>query len=171
MFGERIDAPGPELGDGSQETLSFITSPDVVTMAKEDDPATKATGQDLVVLSSTADPREIGDKYADVVRVVGVCQTEAPHDDADCFSRELCGGTHVHTSGSIGAIVITGETSIGAGLRRIEAVTGRAAAQRIRENEEALTLISSGTAPVTVSTVTLTGSGFSDSGATFPVTL
>src|SRR5258708_13848181 len=38
----------------------------VVTMGKEDDPATKVTGQDLVVLSSTADPREIGDKYADV---------------------------------------------------------------------------------------------------------
>jgi hypothetical protein len=37
----------------------------VVTEAKEDDPPTKAAGQDLVILSSTADPREVGDKYAD----------------------------------------------------------------------------------------------------------
>jgi alanyl-tRNA synthetase len=79
-----------------------------------------------------------GDKYADVVRVVGVCTTDQPHDENECFSRELCGGTHVHSSGSIGSIVITAETSIGAGLRRIEAVTGRAATERIREHEDAL---------------------------------
>jgi alanyl-tRNA synthetase len=79
-----------------------------------------------------------GDKYADVVRVVGVCTTDQPHDESECFSRELCGGTHVHSSGSIGSIVVTAETSIGAGLRRIEAVTGRAATERIREHEDAL---------------------------------
>jgi alanyl-tRNA synthetase len=84
-----------------------------------------------------------GDKYADVVRVVGVCTTDQPHDENECFSRELCGGTHVHSSGSIGAIVVTGETSIGAGLRRIEAVTGRAAIERIREHEDALARVGS----------------------------
>jgi alanyl-tRNA synthetase len=73
-----------------------------------------------------------GDKYADTVRVVGVCDTETNQ----CFSKELCGGTHVHASGDVGSIIITGETSIGAGLRRIEAVTGRAAAERIRQQEE-----------------------------------
>ena len=75
-----------------------------------------------------------GDKYADVVRVVGVCDIELH----DCFSHELCGGTHVHASGEVGSIIITGETSIGAGLRRIEAVTGRAAAERTRHDEEIL---------------------------------
>jgi alanyl-tRNA synthetase len=81
-----------------------------------------------------------GDKYADVVRVVGVCDL----DLKDCFSHELCGGTHVHNSGEVGAIIITGETSIGAGLRRIEAVTGRAAAERQRYDEELLGRLSAG---------------------------
>jgi alanyl-tRNA synthetase len=79
-----------------------------------------------------------GDKYADTVRVVGVCDPEAEK----CFSRELCGGTHVHSSGEVGAIVITGETSIGAGLRRLEAVTGAAAAERLRSHEDTLARLS-----------------------------
>jgi alanyl-tRNA synthetase len=79
-----------------------------------------------------------GDKYADVVRVVGVCDI----DLHDCFSHELCGGTHVHASGEVGSIIVTGETSIGAGLRRIEAVTGRAAAERTRHDEDRLSKLS-----------------------------
>lgn len=73
-----------------------------------------------------------GDKYADRVRVVGICDVHG----ADCFSKELCGGTHCHTSGEVGGIVITGETSIGAGMRRIEAVSGRAAVEHARRQEE-----------------------------------
>src|SRR5260370_20615758 len=59
----------PEKGETNDDGLVkkyFESQGYVMTMANEDDPATKATGQDLVVLSSTADPREIGDKYADV---------------------------------------------------------------------------------------------------------
>jgi len=65
------------------------------------------------------------DKYQDQVRVVEYCITQHNHStETGCFSSEFCGGTHIHSTGQIGRMQIVSESSIGAGLRRIEAITG-----------------------------------------------
>ena len=81
-----------------------------------------------------------GDRYGDVVRVV----TMAPDADAngDAFSVEVCGGTHVVATGQIGTLVVLGESSIGGGMRRIEAVTGLAAAELFVQQTDRLEALS-----------------------------
>ncbi|MCH7488422.1 MAG: alanine--tRNA ligase, partial [Chloroflexi bacterium] len=64
------------------------------------------------------------EKYGEEARVVSV---GGPEDHDAPFSRELCGGTHCHATGEIGAFFITDQRSVGAGVRRVEAVTGLAA--------------------------------------------
>ncbi len=67
-----------------------------------------------------------GEKYGDEVRVVAMGDT-APGANAMGWSVELCGGTHVRRTGDIGLVSIVGESAVAAGVRRIEALTGRAA--------------------------------------------
>ena len=62
-----------------------------------------------------------GDRYGDVVRVVEMSS------GGDPFSVEVCGGTHVHHTGEVGPLFVIGDSGIGGGMRRIEAVTGRVA--------------------------------------------
>ncbi len=69
-----------------------------------------------------------GDKYGERVRVVEV----------EGFSKEFCGGTHVSRTGDIGLVLITGEQGISAGTRRLEALAGEAAAERVRQGEALL---------------------------------
>ena len=74
-----------------------------------------------------------GEKYDDEVRVVEI----GP------FSMELCGGTHVERTGDIGSFKIVSEGSVSAGIRRIEAVTGKASFAKAQETEALLNNITS----------------------------
>jgi alanyl-tRNA synthetase len=129
--GSKVDA------DLLRFDFSHATSIDAETLAKIEGMvndqvlAAVAVGARLLPL---ADARHegammlFGEKYPDVVRMVTM----------DGVSRELCGGTHVSSTGQIGLVRITGEESVSAGTRRITAVTGPRALHRMRQAEQTL---------------------------------
>src|SRR5262249_23640976 len=69
-----------------------------------------------------------GEKYPDRVRVVTM----------GGFSRELCGGTHLSNTGQVGLCKIIGEESVAAGTRRVTALTGERALEKVRHDEQML---------------------------------
>ncbi|SIS85171.1 alanine--tRNA ligase [Paracoccus saliphilus] len=81
-----------------------------------------------------------GEKYGDEVRVVSMGRQEGSgkgHDGAT-YSLELCGGTHVARTGDIGAFALLADSASAAGVRRIEALTGQAAMDHLRDADRRL---------------------------------
>jgi alanyl-tRNA synthetase len=83
-----------------------------------------------------------GEKYGEIVRNIRM-------GDDETFSNELCGGTHVDETNDIGIFTITSEGSTAAGIRRIEAITGREAFRQLQERRRLLNQVAAkmGTSP------------------------
>jgi alanyl-tRNA synthetase len=82
-----------------------------------------------------------GEKYGEVVRTISILRSAgglAPSEQGEKYSYELCGGTHLERTSDVGAFIIVSESSAAAGVRRIEAVTGRGAYELIQKRFKTL---------------------------------
>ncbi|MBI1619282.1 alanine--tRNA ligase [Aquamicrobium zhengzhouense] len=79
-----------------------------------------------------------GEKYGDEVRVVRMGTALHGDKEGKAYSVELCGGTHVSSTGDIGLVRVVSEGAVAAGVRRIEALTGDAARRYLDEQERRL---------------------------------
>ncbi len=84
-----------------------------------------------------------GEKYGDEVRVVSMGQGIHGSKANRPYSVELCGGTHVGATGEIGLVRIVGESAVGAGVRRLEALTGAAALAYLNEQDDRVKTLAS----------------------------
>lgn len=110
MTREQLDAVEKQVNDKIQENIPLIEERDV--------PIEEARKKGAMML--------FGEKYGDFVRVITF--------DED-YSVELCGGTHVGATGEIGYFRFLSESSAAAGIRRIEAVTGKTADELLRKEK------------------------------------
>ncbi len=111
----------PVTGDQVREIERLVNAEIVRNLSVSKEYMAKDDARDLGAMAL------FGEKYGDTVRVVTV-------GDGD-FSVELCGGCHVERTGDIGLCNIVSERGVAAGVRRIEAVTGRGAIERMQQRE------------------------------------
>lgn len=103
-FGSPTAVPGTVLTDVEQKINEVL--------ARELDVTAEVMSMDEAKQQGAI--AEFGEKYGDRVRVVTIGD----------FSKELCGGTHVHNTAQLGLVKLLGESSIGSGVRRVEALVG-----------------------------------------------
>ncbi|ACM36833.1 MULTISPECIES: alanine--tRNA ligase [Rhizobium/Agrobacterium group] len=84
-----------------------------------------------------------GEKYGDEVRVVSMGTVVRGPKAGRPYSIELCGGTHVSATGDIGLVRLVAESAVGAGVRRIEALTGESARAYLAEQDERVKALAS----------------------------
>lgn len=114
------EATNPEQRDHVREIVNEHVRRDIAVQTRE------MNFEDAVGAGALA---FFGDKYGDTVRVVSIPDGR----DGGPFSTELCGGTHVHETGEVGFFTILSDSSIGSGVRRLEALTGTGAERWIAE--------------------------------------
>ncbi len=142
------------LGDHARQAGSLVspthlrfdfTQPDAMTpeqIERVEKMVNEAIAEDMPVVKQTKSLDEakkegamalFGEKYGETVRTISILE-----DEADKYSYELCGGTHIDRTSDIGAFLIVSEGSAAAGIRRIEAVTGRGAYELINKRFKTL---------------------------------
>nr|MCU0827472.1 alanine--tRNA ligase [Tabrizicola sp.] len=123
-----------------------ISAPDLQTIEAEVNAFIRQNSPVETRIMTPDDARAIGaqalfgEKYGEEVRVVsmGALEGSGKGTDGKTYSLELCGGTHVQRTGDIGAMVILSESASSAGVRRIEALTGQAALDHLRQQDARL---------------------------------
>jgi alanyl-tRNA synthetase len=140
VLGSQVQQRGSHVHpEGFRFDFSYLKAIDKQQLNDIQHIVNKSIRQSLPVKSKTVPYKQAIDegaialfdeKYGDTVRVLEI--------GGPPVSAELCGGTHVKSTGEISFFIITGESSIGTGLRRIEAVTGRKAEEFLIECRLAL---------------------------------
>ena len=123
-----------------------ISAPDLSTIEGEVNAFIRQNSPVETRIMTPDDARAIGaqalfgEKYGDEVRVVSMGSLDGSGKGAEgkTYSLELCGGTHVARTGDIGAMVLLSESASSAGVRRIEALTGQAALDHLRQQDARL---------------------------------
>lgn len=124
----RFDFTWPEpLSDKQLSEVEQIVNDEIIKATDVD-----ITEMPLEEAKKTGAMALFGEKYGDIVRVVTI----------PGYSKELCGGSHVRNTGEIGSFRIISEGGIGSGIRRIEAVTGKAAYELMKKDREMLKEVS-----------------------------
>jgi alanyl-tRNA synthetase len=160
VLGSHVTQKGSEVrADGMRFDFSHTKGMSPEEIAKVEDDVNARIRGNAEVSTRLMTPDEavaagalalFGEKYGDEVRVVSMGNDDSLGSAAAAlglkprhYSTELCGGTHVRRTGDIGLFKIVSESAVGAGIRRVEVVTGPGAEAYVREEEKALRAVAS----------------------------